>query len=115
MASWYLPYEYTSVPIEAGNVNPFGVDPEQTMSILTGNTDPFGIDPEQTVVLSGVAGTGMQSKRELEDVPAHRLLENLTSYRLLEQSSGGSGSNMDPFDIDPEQTTLITVGLTSSD
>ncbi len=37
MASWYLPYEYISVPIEAGNVNPFGVDPEQTMSILTGN------------------------------------------------------------------------------
>jgi|SRR5208282_3791852 len=115
MASWYLPYEYTSVPIEAGNVNPFDIDPEQTVPILTGNTDPFGIDPEQTTFIVANAGTG-ESKRELEDVPAHRLLENLTSFRLLEGSgSGMSGGSADPFDIDPEQTTLITVGLTSSD
>jgi len=110
MASWYLPYEYTSVPIEAGNVNPFDIDPEQTVPILTGNTDPFGIDPEQTTFITTNAGMG-ESKRELEDVPAKRLLENLTSYRLLE----GSGTGADPFDIDPEQTMLITSGLTSSD
>ncbi len=110
LGPFYLPYEYTSTVIETGNANPFGIDPEQSVSILTGNMDPFGIDPEQTVVLAANAGTG-ESKRELEDVPAHRLLENLTSYRLLE----GSGTGGDPFEIDPEQTTLITVGLTSSD
>ncbi len=32
--SFYLPYEFTSVLIAAGNVNPFGIDPEQTTSIL---------------------------------------------------------------------------------
>lgn len=34
----YLPYEYTSVPIEAGNTNPFGIDPERTTIITVGLT-----------------------------------------------------------------------------
>ncbi len=34
----YLPYEYTSIPIETGNVNPFGIDPEQTTLITSGLT-----------------------------------------------------------------------------
>ncbi len=28
----YLPYEFTSVSIDAGNVNPFRIDPQQTSS-----------------------------------------------------------------------------------
>ncbi len=48
----YLPYEYTSVPILTGNVNPFDIDPEQTVSILISNTDPFDIDPEQTTLIT---------------------------------------------------------------
>jgi hypothetical protein len=35
---FYLPYEYTSVPIETGNANPFGIDPEATTVITTGLT-----------------------------------------------------------------------------
>ena len=30
----YLPYEFTSILIATGNTNPFGIDPEQTTSIL---------------------------------------------------------------------------------
>jgi hypothetical protein len=37
-APFYLPYEYTSVPIATGNVNPFGIDPEQTTLITVGLT-----------------------------------------------------------------------------
>ena len=50
--SLYLPYEYVSVPITAGNVNPFDIDPEQTVSITAGNTNPFDIDPEQTTLIT---------------------------------------------------------------
>jgi len=46
----YLPYKFTSVSIDAGNVNPFGIDPEQTASLDTGNADPSFIDPEQTTL-----------------------------------------------------------------
>jgi hypothetical protein len=35
---FYLPYEYTSVPIATGNANPFGIDPEATTVITTGLT-----------------------------------------------------------------------------
>ncbi len=35
---FYLPYEYTSVPIDTGNVNPFGIDPEMTALITVGLT-----------------------------------------------------------------------------
>lgn len=45
---FYLPYEFTSTLIPTGNVNPFGVDPEQTVAITVANTNPFGIDPEAT-------------------------------------------------------------------
>ena len=38
LGPFYLPYEYTSVPIETGNTNPFGIDPEQTTIITTGLT-----------------------------------------------------------------------------
>ena len=34
----YLPYEYTSVPIETANTNPFDIDPEQTTIITKGLT-----------------------------------------------------------------------------
>ena len=34
----YLPYEYTSVAIETGNENPFGIDPEATTIISAGLT-----------------------------------------------------------------------------
>ncbi len=111
MASWYLPYEYTSVPIKTGNVNPFGIDPGQTTSILTGNVNPFDIDPEQTMVFIGV--TGIVAADRLLESGSFRRLEN-GSLRTLEWSMASS-SNADPFDIDPEQTTLITSGLTSSD
>src|SRR5208337_1420156 len=90
--SFNLPYEYTSIPIETGNVNPFDIDPEQTTLITTGN----------------VATGPVESKRELQNLTGRRLLENLTSYRLLEGFSAGSSG--DPFRIDPEQTTLITAG-----
>ena len=49
---WYLPYEYISVPITAGNVNPFDIDPEQTVAITVGNANPFDIDPEQTTLIT---------------------------------------------------------------
>ena len=49
---FYLPYEFTSVPIAVGNVNPFDIDPEQTVSISTGNVNPFDIDPEQTTLIT---------------------------------------------------------------
>jgi hypothetical protein len=52
MPAFYLPYEYTSVPIDVGNVNPFGIDPEQTVLITTANVNPFGIDPEQTTLIT---------------------------------------------------------------
>ena len=48
----YLPYEYTSVPIPTGNINPFDIDPEQTTLISTGNVNPFDIDPERTTVIT---------------------------------------------------------------
>ncbi len=51
MGPFYLPYEFTSVRIAAGNADPFGIDPEQTVAIATGNADAWGIDPEQTVPL----------------------------------------------------------------
>ena len=35
---FYLPYEYTSVPIESDNTNPFGIDPERTTIITVGLT-----------------------------------------------------------------------------
>jgi hypothetical protein len=54
---FYLPYEYTSVPILLGNVNVFGIDPEQTVPISAGNVNVFGIDPEQTTVIT----TGLTS------------------------------------------------------
>ena len=52
MAALYLPYEYISVPIPTGNVNPFDIDPEKTTPILVSNTNPFGIDPEQTTLIT---------------------------------------------------------------
>jgi hypothetical protein len=33
---FYLPYEFTSVPIETGNANVFGIDPEATTLITAG-------------------------------------------------------------------------------
>ncbi len=50
----YIPYEYTSVLIMTANdtsLDPWGIDPDQTIVILAGNTDAFGIDPDQTVAL----------------------------------------------------------------
>jgi Concanavalin A-like lectin/glucanases superfamily len=38
LGPFYLPYEYTSVPIETGNTNPFGIDPEKTTIITVGLT-----------------------------------------------------------------------------
>ncbi len=38
LGPFYLPYEYTSVPIETGNENPFGIDPERTTIITVGLT-----------------------------------------------------------------------------
>jgi hypothetical protein len=38
LGPFYLPYEYTSVVIETGNSNPFGIDPEATTVITTGLT-----------------------------------------------------------------------------
>ena len=52
MPTFYLPYEYTSVLIDNGNVDPFGIDPEQTVVITTANVDPFGVDPEQTTLIT---------------------------------------------------------------
>ena len=34
----YLPYEFTAVLIDAGNTNPFGIDPERTTLITSGLT-----------------------------------------------------------------------------
>ena len=51
MAILYLPYEYTSVLIDTGNTDPFGIDPEQTTLIDAGNINPFAIDPDQTTVI----------------------------------------------------------------
>ena len=48
----YLPYEYISVPIDTGNINPFGIDPEQTTLVTAGNVNPFGIDPERTTLIT---------------------------------------------------------------
>jgi hypothetical protein len=48
----YLPYEFTAVLIDAGNTNPFGIDPERTTLITTTETDPFGIDPERTTLIT---------------------------------------------------------------
>ena len=52
MPTFYLPYKYTSVLIDNGNVDPFGIDPEQTVVITTANVNPFGIDPEQTTLIT---------------------------------------------------------------
>ena len=38
LGPFYLPYEYTSVPIETGNTNAFGIDPERTTVITVGLT-----------------------------------------------------------------------------
>jgi hypothetical protein len=38
LGAFYLPYEYTSVLIETGNTNPFGIDPEKTTIITVGLT-----------------------------------------------------------------------------
>jgi hypothetical protein len=38
LGPFYLPYEYTSVVIETGNANPFGIDPERTTVITVGLT-----------------------------------------------------------------------------
>jgi trimeric autotransporter adhesin len=38
LGPFYLPYEYTSVIIETGNANPFGIDPEKTTIITVGLT-----------------------------------------------------------------------------
>ncbi len=51
-APLYLPYEFTSVLIATGNVNPFGIDPEQTTLITSGNVNPFDIDPDQTTLIT---------------------------------------------------------------
>jgi hypothetical protein len=48
----YLPYEYTSVLIAVGNVNPFDIDPEATTLIAVGNVNPFDIDPEATTLIT---------------------------------------------------------------
>jgi hypothetical protein len=48
----YLPYEFTAVLIDAGNTNPFGIDPEQTVLITTEDNNPFGIDPERTTPIT---------------------------------------------------------------
>lgn len=37
-AALYLPYEFTSVPIDTGNTNAFGVDPERTTLIIINPT-----------------------------------------------------------------------------
>ena len=52
MPALYLPYEYTSILIDTGNMNPFGIDPERTTLITTTETDPFGIDPERTTLIT---------------------------------------------------------------
>ena len=51
-AAFYLPYEFSSVPIAVGNANPFDIDPEQTTLITVGNANPFDIDPEQTTLIT---------------------------------------------------------------
>ena len=51
-AAFYLPYEFSSVPIDIGNANPFDIDPEQTTIITVGSLNPFDIDPEQTTVIT---------------------------------------------------------------
>ncbi len=48
MATISLPYKFTSVSLDAGNTDSFGIDPEQTIPIDAGNTDPFFVDREQT-------------------------------------------------------------------
>lgn len=35
-APFYIPCEFTSVPIDAGNTNPWGIDPERTTLITSG-------------------------------------------------------------------------------
>jgi len=50
--SYFLPYEYISIPIVVGNTNPFDIDPEQTIPIAVGNANPFDIDPEQTTLIT---------------------------------------------------------------
>ena len=85
--SFYLPYAYTSVLIGTGNVNPFGIDPEQTtmfnVNVIT--TNDFLLESGQPLLLE--SGATLQ----------------------LEQASD------DPFGIDPELTVSITSGLTSAD
>jgi hypothetical protein len=52
MPSLYLPYEFTTTLITTADVDPFGVDPDQTTMITTVDIDPFGIDPDQTTVIT---------------------------------------------------------------
>ena len=49
---FYLPYEYLSVLMTTGNVNPFDIDPERTTLIMASNVNPFDIDPEQTTLIT---------------------------------------------------------------
>jgi hypothetical protein len=76
----YLPYEFTSVLMDAGNANPFGVDPELT-TVLNVETTPI----QDFLLESGFP----------------LLLESGATLRLEQMT-------LDPFGIDPERTTLIT-------
>ena len=106
--SFYLPYQFSSTPIATGNANPFDIDPEQTVPIATGNANPFGIDPDQTVAFN--ADDTVLTVALLLETGYPVLLE--TGYPVLLE---GAAVGTDPFGIDPEWTSLITVGLTSAD
>ena len=137
-ASFYLPYEFSSVAITPGNVNPFSIDPEQTVAITAGNVNPFDVDPEQTSLIATgnvnpfdvdpeqtsviTAGNtdpfGIDPEQTvsffLDSIPPEFLLESW--YPLLLESGVSLRLEQGPvFDIDPDLTTLITTGLTSSD
>jgi Concanavalin A-like lectin/glucanases superfamily len=92
----YLPYDLSAVLLVGASYD----------------SDPFGIDPEQTIILTGPGSIATKTKRELENILASRLVEDGT-YRLLESSATGTLDD-DPFNIDPEKTTLIIKGLISS-
>lgn len=47
----YLPYEFTSVVIVTGTVNPFDIDPDQTVPIEIADTNPFDVDSDQTILI----------------------------------------------------------------
>ncbi len=100
--SFYLPYEFTSVLIAAGNVNPFDIDPDQTTLITTGNVNPFDIDPDQTTLIT----TGTTTI--ITDTTV--FVGGCWGCSILIESSSTT-TNTDPFGIDPEQTTIIINGL----